>query len=95
VNPLAGSWEIQSYCLGHQAAVTCATFMRDSKGPREVLISGGLDGRVIMWDHKHGDELCRLQLPSPDDSTGSSGTDYRLSSPAAYAQTSYSNADSS
>jgi WD domain, G-beta repeat len=69
----SGAWEIQSYCLGHESSVTCASFLciPDSdvetglgdtwllRG-REVLVSGGLDGTVKFWDPESGECISTL-----------------------------------
>ena len=42
-----GAPEIQSYCLGHSAFVTCSAFLQ-LKG-RELLLSGSGDGTVRYY----------------------------------------------
>ena len=55
------AWEIQAYCLGHSACVSAAAFVATSDG-REVLVSGGLDGRVVAWEPETGAALAALEI---------------------------------
>lgn len=54
-NPMAGAHEIQSYCFGHQNFVSQSTFV--TAGDKEILISGGGDGCVKIWEIEDGKQL--------------------------------------
>ncbi|KAK9828545.1 hypothetical protein WJX72_000693 [[Myrmecia] bisecta] len=62
--PYEGAHDIQSYCLGHSAFVKCAAFV--SAGGVTRLVLGGGDGTVRLWDHVHGKQLARWDLPVPE-----------------------------
>ena len=55
-----GFSEIGSYCLGHAGCVTSADFMRC--GDRTILVSCGVEGRLIAWDPISGIALGSLQV---------------------------------
>jgi tRNA (guanine-N(7)-)-methyltransferase subunit TRM82 len=59
-DPTQGAHSIQAYCFGHTAFVTCSAFAR--AGEAEVLLSGGGDGTLRMWDPLTGTALCSLEL---------------------------------
>ncbi|KAI3432660.1 hypothetical protein D9Q98_004204 [Chlorella vulgaris] len=60
-DPLAGAHEIQSFCLGHTAFVSCSTFVKQSA--EELLVTGGGDGTLRLWDPLNGELLHTLELP--------------------------------
>eukprot|EP00850_Spirogloea_muscicola_P019314 SM000188S03809 [mRNA] locus=s188:45358:48889:- [translate_table: standard] len=61
--PLKGAPEIQSYCLGHTSFVSCVVFVAGSSlQPAGLLISGGDDGTVRLWDPRVGRPLHVLHV---------------------------------
>ncbi|KAK8509920.1 hypothetical protein V6N12_001988 [Hibiscus sabdariffa] len=48
--PLNGAHEIQSFCLGHTEFVSCLAFICAPDSPQGILVSGGGDSTVRMWD---------------------------------------------
>lgn len=48
--PLDGAHEIQSFCLGHTEFVTCLAFICTPDCLQGILVSGGGDSTVRMWD---------------------------------------------
>eukprot|EP00850_Spirogloea_muscicola_P015260 SM000115S23939 [mRNA] locus=s115:398578:402464:+ [translate_table: standard] len=61
--PLKGAPEIQSYCLGHTSFVSCVVFVAgSSQQPAGLLISGGDDETVRLWDPEVGRPLHVLHL---------------------------------
>ncbi|KAK8506218.1 hypothetical protein V6N11_059772 [Hibiscus sabdariffa] len=48
--PLDGAHEIQSFCLGHTEFVSCLAFICTPDSPQGILVSGGGDSTVRMWD---------------------------------------------
>ncbi|KAL4452620.1 hypothetical protein ABPG75_008282 [Micractinium tetrahymenae] len=59
--PLAGAHEIQSFCFGHTAFVTCSAFVQH--GGQELLVTGGGDGTLRLWEPFGGKLLHTLELP--------------------------------
>lgn len=55
-----GMHEVLCYCLGHTAFVTCCAFMPMPGG--ELLLSGGGDGTLRMWQPRTGQQLQCLHL---------------------------------
>lgn len=54
-----------SYCLGHTAAVTCCALCKvgkDGSDDQHVLVSGGLEGLVIVWNWVTGEQRCSMRL---------------------------------
>ncbi|KAE8703719.1 Transducin/WD40 repeat-like superfamily protein isoform 2 [Hibiscus syriacus] len=47
--PLDGAHEIQSFCLGH-SEFFCLAFICTPDSPQGILVSGGGDSTVRMWD---------------------------------------------
>ncbi len=64
-SPLEGCHEIQCFGFGHTDFVSCATFVQ--QGENEVLISGGGDGTLRMWNKLDGSELAILQVGTKAD----------------------------
>ncbi|OMP05085.1 hypothetical protein COLO4_09064 [Corchorus olitorius] len=48
--PLDGAHEIQSFCLGHTEFVSCLAFICTPECSQGILVSGGGDSTVRMWD---------------------------------------------
>ena len=63
--PLQGCHEIQCFGFGHTDFVSCSVFVK--QGDQEVLVSGGGDGTLRMWDKLDGRELSILQLGNAED----------------------------
>ena len=64
-DPAKGSWSIVSYCLGHSAAVTCCALCNlggDGAEDQHVLVSGGLEGLVIVWNWGTGEQRGSMRL---------------------------------
>ncbi|KAI7842826.1 hypothetical protein COHA_003572 [Chlorella ohadii] len=73
-DPLAGAHEIQSFCFGHTTFVTCSAFVH--QGQQELLVSGGGDGTLRLWDPLTGQLLHTLELPpQPQVAGGEQGGD--------------------
>lgn len=71
--PEKGSWSIISYCLGHTAAVTCSALCTVDVGGKEskqLLVSGGLEGMVVVWNWRTGKQRCSMQLRSDTEING-------------------------
>jgi len=67
--PLKGSHEIQSYCLGHRDFVTCAAALPAAGaagGSGTLLITGGGDSAVKLWDPESGQLLSSYAAVSPE-----------------------------
>ena len=60
--PGEGAWQVVSFCLGHEGSVIAAVFLPHASG--DVLLSAGLDGRLIAWDAASGGERARLTVAS-------------------------------
>jgi hypothetical protein len=58
---LQGSYEIHNYCLGHTNFVTCSAAVPAAAavaaGSRSLLVTGGGDGTVRLWDADTGKQL--------------------------------------
>ncbi|XP_022758260.1 tRNA (guanine-N(7)-)-methyltransferase non-catalytic subunit wdr4 isoform X2 [Durio zibethinus] len=48
--PLDGAHEIESFCLGHTEFVSCLAFICSPDCSQGILVSGGGDSSVRMWD---------------------------------------------
>eukprot|EP00158_Paraphelidium_tribonemae_P001900 Partr_v1_DN24927_c0_g1_i2_m45422 putative Required for the formation of N(7)-methylguanine at position 46 (m7G46) in tRNA. In the complex, it is required to stabilize and induce conformational change of the catalytic subunit len=60
---------IHNFCLGHTdyvSALCCPSFAPD------LLISGGGDGHIIVWDWRSGQEMQRLMIPIEECGEGAS-----------------------
>jgi tRNA (guanine-N(7)-)-methyltransferase subunit TRM82 len=64
-SPLQGCHEIQCFGFGHTDFVSCSAFIQ--QGDDEVLVSGGGDGTLRMWNKMNGAELAMLQLGNTND----------------------------
>lgn len=64
-SPLQGCHEIQCFGFGHTDFVSCSAFVQ--QGDDEVLVSGGGDGTLRMWNKINGIELAMLQLGNTSD----------------------------
>lgn len=61
--PLGGAPEIESFCLGHRLFVTCVAFVGPTPArPAGLLLSGGGDGTVRLWDPVSGQQLCSVAI---------------------------------
>jgi hypothetical protein len=58
---LQGSYKIHNYCLGHTNFVTCSAAVPAAAavaaGSRSLLVTGGGDGTVRLWDADTGKQL--------------------------------------
>ncbi|KAG0494860.1 hypothetical protein HPP92_005854 [Vanilla planifolia] len=52
--PMIGAHEIQSFCLGHADFVSCLAFICPMDYQGSLLLSGGGDATVKLWDHVSG-----------------------------------------
>eukprot|EP00955_Chlamydomonas_euryale_P096184 364990-Chlamydomonas_euryale.AAC.8 len=53
--PMLGSFEVQSYCLGHEYFVSACTWAAPSApGAHPMLVTGSGDGTVRLWDAERG-----------------------------------------
>jgi tRNA (guanine-N(7)-)-methyltransferase subunit TRM82 len=59
-SPLQGCHDIQCFGFGHTDFVSCSAFLQQDDN--EVLISGGGDGTLRMWNKIDGSELATIQL---------------------------------
>jgi hypothetical protein len=63
-DPLAGAHEIQSFCLGHTAFVSCSTFVKQSAEVGALTKRGGrgkgLASLQIMSEEEARCNLCTL-----------------------------------
>ena len=73
-NPLNGAHEIQSFGFGHTDFVSCATFVRQNDS--EVLVSGGGDGMLRVWDPLTGSEICCLEIGKNEETEGNPSTTF-------------------
>lgn len=55
--PLLGAHEIQSFCLGHKLFVTCVDFIGGNDTTEGLIVSGGGDCTVRLWEPSTGKEL--------------------------------------
>lgn len=65
-NPMEGAHEIQSYCFGHTKFVSSAAFI-ESNGI-EIIVTGGGDGCLKVWDIDSGKEIDSKRLSTEEDS---------------------------
>lgn len=56
VRQTASGWKLRNVLQGHEDAVQCLAF-----GPNNVLISGGKQGHIKVWDADAGKELVTFQ----------------------------------
>lgn len=54
---MQGAYEIQSYCLGHTDFVSCSVTLCSSYDGHSLLLTGGGDGTVRLWDPVSGQQL--------------------------------------
>ncbi|KAG1680329.1 hypothetical protein FOA52_015419 [Chlamydomonas sp. UWO 241] len=73
-NPMLGSVEIQSYCLGHTYFVsTCAWGAPQTPGGHPTLVTGSGDGTVRLWDPETGKLLDMIVVSAPDETAAEIG----------------------
>ncbi len=63
-DPMQGAHEIVSFCLGHEKFVSACAFIL-SKSGNELMISGGGDGLVKLWNPADGHEMDSVDLGKP------------------------------
>lgn len=73
-DPLQGAHEIQSFAYGHTDFVSCSSFVR--QGDAEVLVSGGGDGMIRIWDPLTGREICSLEIGKNEETQGNPNTSF-------------------
>lgn len=56
-DPLKGTHEIQSFCLGHTEFVSCLAFVSCQDYAEGFLVSGSGDSTVRLWDYASGSLL--------------------------------------
>lgn len=61
-NPLGGAHEIQSFCLGHRNFVSCISFLGGQADCKELLVSGGGDATVCLWNFMTGQLLDTFEI---------------------------------
>eukprot|EP00887_Chlorella_sp_A99_P006805 scaffold2.g6805.t1 len=68
-NLAQGCREIQAYCFGHTAVVTCCAFVGGAvagAGGGELLVSGSADGTLRLWQPATGQQLSSLQIEAQE-----------------------------
>ncbi|KAL4368675.1 hypothetical protein GQ457_05G002730 [Hibiscus cannabinus] len=71
--PLDGAHEIQSFCLGHTEFVSCLAFICTPDSPQGILVSGGGDSTVRMWDIISGSLLDTCEVGTKVESDATEG----------------------
>lgn len=72
-----GAHDIMSFCLGHKKFVSACSFVIDSRNNKELIMTGGGDGLIKLWNPENGEELDSVNVlgpvlsmvPSKDEST--------------------------
>ncbi|GMI98761.1 tRNA modification 82 [Hibiscus trionum] len=73
--PLDGAHEIQSFCLGHTEFVSCLAFISTPDSPQGILVSGGGDSTVRMWDIISGSLLDTCEVGTKVEQVESDATE--------------------
>lgn len=60
VSNVPNLFDIQSFCLGHQAFVSSFSAISSAAGP--IIVSGGLGAEVIVWRLQDGVQLAKIEL---------------------------------
>ncbi|KAE8686148.1 Transducin/WD40 repeat-like superfamily protein isoform 2 [Hibiscus syriacus] len=71
--PLDGAHEIQSFCLGHTEFVSCLAFISSPDSPQGILVSGGGDSTVRLWDIISGSLLDTCEVGAKVESDATEG----------------------
>eukprot|EP01138_Halocafeteria_seosinensis_P005733 gb/GECG01005861.1/.p1 GENE.gb/GECG01005861.1/~~gb/GECG01005861.1/.p1 ORF type:complete len:391 (+),score=43.33 gb/GECG01005861.1/:1-1173(+) len=53
---------IESFCLGHTAFLNQVLVLQNADN---LLVSGGADGTLRLWNWQTGQEVCAIDLPTP------------------------------
>ncbi|GMI69356.1 tRNA modification 82 [Hibiscus trionum] len=77
--PLDGAHEIQSFCLGHTEFVSCLAFICAPDSPQGLLVSGGGDSTVRMWDVISGTLLDTCEVGAKVEQVESDATEGKCS----------------
>jgi len=60
-----GAHDIVSFCLGHEKFVSSCSFVVDQGDKRELIVSGGGDGLLKLWNPENGEELDSVNVSMP------------------------------
>jgi WD40 repeat protein len=60
-----GAHDIVSFCLGHEKFVSSCSFIIDSDNKKELILTGGGDGLIKLWNPNTGDELDSKNVSGP------------------------------
>jgi len=60
-----GAHEIVSFCLGHEKFVSSCAFIIDKANNSELIVSGGGDGLLKLWNPLNGEELDSVNVSTP------------------------------
>lgn len=63
-DPMQGAHEIVSFCLGHEKFVSACAFVVPESG-KELILSGGGDGLIKLWNPVDGHEMDSVDLGKP------------------------------
>jgi len=62
-DPMQGAHEIKSYCFGHTNFASCSAFVSGADGSEtEMLLTGGGDGTVRLWNPVEGKQVCVIKV---------------------------------
>ena len=72
LGPASPTWDLEWSLHGHESTVTDTTFLPDD----DLLVSGGVDSSLRVWDLKYGDQVFRLTASMTNNSRSKHAWDF-------------------